>query len=59
MKLKNILKLSALAFSLLALSSCLKDQEDVFEKGSADRMSDYLADMRAVLKSPKYGWRMS
>ena len=59
MKLKNILKFSALALSVLALASCLKDQADVFEKGSADRMSDYLADLRTILKTPKYGWRMS
>lgn len=59
MKLKNIFAFSVAAFSVLALSSCLKDQEDVFEKGSADRMSDYLAEVRSTLKAPKYGWKMA
>lgn len=59
MKLKNIFAFSVAAFSLLALSSCLKDQEDVFERGSADRMSDYLEEVRSTLKAPKYGWKMA
>ena len=59
MKLKNSIVIVAAA--LLSLTSCLKDQTDVFETPSSQRMQDYLANVRSLLtdSSNKNGWVLS
>ena len=59
MKLNNSIVIVAAA--LLSLTSCLKDQTDVFETPSSQRMQDYLANVRSLLtdSSNKNGWVLS
>lgn len=59
MKLKNSIVI--VAATLLSLTSCLKDQTDVFETPSSQRMQDYLANVRSLLtdSSNKNGWVLS
>ena len=59
MKLKK--SIVFLAAALLSLTSCLKDQADVFETPSSQRMQDYLANVRSLLtdSSNKNGWVLS
>ena len=45
-----------MALPTLLLTSCLKDQEDVFDKPSATRISEYLANTANVLKASANGW---
>lgn len=45
--------------ALLSLTSCLKDQADVFEQPASQRMTDYLADVRSLLKGSEKGWLLS
>ena len=42
----------------LALSSCVKDEEDVFEKSASVRMQEALVQAKEVLTSPEKGWIM-
>ena len=57
MKLRKSILLAAIA--LLPLTSCLKDQADVFEVPSSQRMQDYLENARKVLQSSENGWAFS
>lgn len=57
MKLRKSILLAAIA--LLPLTSCLKDQADVFEVPSSQRMQDYLESTRKVLQSSENGWAFS
>lgn len=56
MNKKNIFLFLLMALPTLLLTSCLKDQEDTFDKPSATRMSEYLANAASVLKAPANGW---
>lgn len=56
MNKKNIFIFLLMALPMLLLTSCLKDQEDTFDKPSATRMSEYLANAANVLKAPANGW---
>lgn len=47
-----------LALPTLLLTSCLKDQEEVFSDNSATRMEETLANTKSILRSPEYGWVM-
>ena len=44
---------------LMPLTSCLKDQADVFEEPSSTRMQSYLENVRKQLKSADKGWILS
>lgn len=59
MKLKNTIVLVAAA--LLSLTSCLKDQTDVFDVPSSQRMQAFLEGVRTQLSDPsnKNGWVLS
>ncbi|MBR1706511.1 MAG: DUF4302 domain-containing protein [Bacteroidales bacterium] len=57
MKANRFLFVPAAALALLA-TSCLKDQEDVFEESSSARMSSFLEDVRTTLTSAEKGWSL-
>ena len=44
--------------SLLALTSCLFEQKEVFEKTPAERMEGYLSEYQELLESSVDGWVM-
>ena len=54
----NRLAIMALA-ALLPLTSCLKDQADVFEEPSSARMQNYLENVRTQLQGSEKGWVLS
>ncbi len=47
-----------LLLSTLLLQSCLKDQEDIFDKSSSLRMQEVLDKTKATLTSNKNGWAL-
>ncbi|MGV8092478.1 MAG: DUF4302 domain-containing protein [Mangrovibacterium sp.] len=47
-----------LIVSGLFLQSCLKDEEDVFDKSAAERMDDALTEYKTVLTAAPNGWLM-
>ncbi len=55
MNKKNIFIYFLLALPLL-LTSCLKDQEDLFEDSASARSTKYLSNVKNVLTSAEYGW---
>ncbi len=50
--------LTAALAVLFSMQSCLKDQEDVFDKTPAERMNEYLNDVNKILQAPENGWVM-
>lgn len=58
MKLNRFILAGAAAASLFAAQSCLKDQQDVFEVSSSERLQAYIEEARSVLKSAENGWIM-
>lgn len=56
---KNIIACLFLLVSTLLLSSCLKDQDDVFDKSASIRTTEYLNNARKVLTSSENGWVMN
>ncbi len=55
MNKKNIFIYLLLALPLL-LTSCLKDQEDLFTDSASARSAKYLSNVERVLTSAEYGW---
>lgn len=54
---KNIfIKFLLLALPALMLTSCLKDQEDIFPDSASARVSKYLDNTKRVLTSAENGW---
>lgn len=45
-----------MALPMFFLQSCLKDQEDIFDKSSSLRMQEYQAEAKAALIAPEHGW---
>lgn len=59
MKIKNILSfIMLLALPTLLFTSCLKDQEDIFDKSSSERMQEALQNAKDVLRGQANGWVM-
>ena len=56
MRLNKIYLPVLIAFVAMTLQSCLKDQDDVFDKPSSVRMQEYLNDTKEVLVSSENGW---
>lgn len=56
MKTKKILLYTLLFLPALLMQSCLKDQEDVFDKPYSQRMSDFLQEAQDTLVNAPYGW---
>lgn len=53
---KKIFLFLLMALPALILQSCLKDQEDTFDKSASARMSDYLNNASQVLTGAANGW---
>ena len=53
---KKIFVYLLLMMPALLLTSCLKDQEDVFDKPASIRTKEYLEKTRRVLTSSEHGW---
>lgn len=58
MKINKILAFILMFVPALMLQSCLKDEDKVFEKNSANRMTEYLDNARKVLTSGNATWMM-
>lgn len=56
---KNKISYLLLMMSVLLMSSCLKNQDDVFEKSASIRSMEYLDNARKVLTSAENGWVMN
>ena len=56
--MKKIYILLLMALPALMLQSCLKDQEDVFNKSASARMSEYLKNANDVLVGASNGWAL-
>jgi hypothetical protein len=55
-KLKFISILAAVSFAVLP--ACQQLEEDVFEKSSSTRLSEFLEDIRTTLAAEQYGWTL-
>lgn len=55
--MRNLLYLF-IFFSLLSLHSCVQDEEEIFEKPAAERLSEVLQTYRDLLTSAENGWIM-
>lgn len=58
MKINKIMTLVLLMLPAFMLQSCLKDDEEVFDKNSANRMAEYLVKAKEVLTSGNATWLM-
>ena len=58
MRKKHILITILMALPLLLTTSCLKDQEDLFDESSSARMANYLNSYAELLQSSQYGWSL-
>lgn len=56
MNKKNILISLLLTIPFLMFTSCLKDQEDIFEQSASKRLSGYLENVKKTLTSADNGW---
>lgn len=56
MNKKNIFIYFLLALPMMLMTSCLKDQEDMFDKSASARVTEYLENARKVLSSAENGW---
>ena len=56
MKRRNIFVLFAAAVLSMGLSSCLKEQEDLFEESASARMQDKSVEVQKILESKSNGW---
>lgn len=56
MKKNNIILFLLMALPTLLLTSCLKDQEDLFPESASARTTKYLANVQKVLTSSENGW---
>ena len=59
MNKKNIFAFLLMALPALLLTSCLKDQDDVFDDSASARTAKYLANAKKVLTSSKDGWLLN
>jgi hypothetical protein len=56
MNMKKILYLLTGIVSVLALSSCVQDEKDIFDASSSVRLERAVAEYKALLKSSPEGW---
>lgn len=56
--MKKIILGAALAFVSLSLTSCLHDNEDLFDKPAAERMEEAVKADKELLESASNGWQM-
>ena len=53
---KKLFAYLLLMLPALLMTSCLKDQEDIFDKSASLRSKEYLDNAKRVLTSAEYGW---
>ena len=58
MKASKIFIALLLALPAIGLQSCLKDQEDVFDKSYSERMAEFLQQAQDTLVKAPYGWAL-
>lgn len=58
MKTKKILLYLLLALPAVLFQSCVSDQEDIFDKPSSERVSDFIAAVQDTLSNATYGWEL-
>ncbi len=58
MKHNGILTTCLIGLLALGTQSCLKSYVEYFDESSAERLSNYLADLDEMLGGEQYGWRM-
>ncbi len=58
MKTKKILLYLLLALPAVLFQSCVSDQEDIFDKPSSERISDFIAAVQDTLSNATYGWEL-
>ena len=56
MKKNSIYTLLVVFLTAFSLTSCLKDQEDVFDDSASKRLTEYFAEVKDVLVSAEHGW---
>lgn len=56
MKKNSIYTLLVVFLTAFSLTSCLKDQEDLFDDSASKRLTTYLAETKDVLVSAEHGW---
>ena len=56
MKKSNLILFLFMALPTLLLTSCLKDQDDIFDDSASARVDKYLAKAKEVLTSSENGW---
>lgn len=56
--MKKIILGAALAFVSMSLTSCLHDNEDLFDKPAAERMEEAVKADKELLESASNGWKM-
>jgi hypothetical protein len=59
MKTRNWFIILVAALLLSPLTSCVKDQPDVFDEPSSARMEKFLKNVRTILQDPAEGWALS
>lgn len=58
MKVSKIISSFLAAAALFSLTSCLKDQTDLFPNSSSERLQAYMEQAREILSSAENGWIM-
>lgn len=58
MRFNNIFLSAVMVLSAIALPSCLKDQEDLFDSSSSERLQQTLDLTKETLVSAPNGWAM-
>lgn len=58
MKASKIFIALLIALPAIGLQSCLKDQEDVFDKSYSERMAEFLQQAQDTLVKAPYGWAL-
>lgn len=58
MKTRNLIIALLASVSLVSMQSCLKDQADIFDKSSSERIQDQLLNTMEVLAANHDGWIM-
>lgn len=56
--MKKIYNILFLLLSLMAFASCTSEVDDVFDKSSAERVNDAIAEYKDILTSASNGWMM-
>ena len=56
--MKKIYSIFTLLLGIFALSSCVTEVDDVFDKSASERAQEAINETKTILESPANGWRM-